>query len=89
MPLSTELRTLAADFVLLDWRERMTWRMARIRHLERIEGELRARLEGFCDGALPLPAALEALDAVDAWTARLRAQLEAIDALRRERAGGG
>lgn len=79
------LRTLAADFLRLpSWRERSTWRMARIRHLERIEQELRSNLEAFTEGG-PAAPALADLDAIARWVDERRAELEAITALRAER----
>lgn len=81
MPLPTpeHVHTVAIEFLrLTSWRERSTWRQSRTRHLERVEQSMRETLDKFCDGKVPLAALLAELESIDDWTARLRAECQAI-----------
>lgn len=69
----------------LSWRERSTWRMARTRHLERLEQGMREALERLVEGRDGPDPLLASLQRIEQWCADLRGDCADLAAVREGR----
>lgn len=86
---SLGLELFAADFDRRSFRSRMSYQMARVRHLERLEQALRSALAEFSEQRQPVGEALQVLDGIGNLVERLRRECVAIEAARQANRAAG